>query len=60
LVRQGSEFNENAFGLTNSLGKTIQREFLPAGREPDTQFVFDQLEMPVMVAEQHSGIGAFS
>ena len=60
MVGQRSKFNENAFRLTNRLRKTIQREFFPAGRESNTQLVFDQLEMPVMVTEQDSGIGAFS
>ncbi len=31
LVGQGGEFNENAFRLSNSLGKTIESEFFSAG-----------------------------
>jgi hypothetical protein len=60
FVCQGSKFEEDAFGLADSLRQAIECQLLTARREPHTQFVFDQLEMTVVITEQDGSIGAFS
>jgi hypothetical protein len=60
LISQGGKLDKDAFSLTNGLGKTVQREFFATSRESDTQLVFNQLKMAVMMTEQNRGISAFS
>lgn len=60
MVGQGGKFDEDTFGLTNSLGESVQSEFFSTSGDSDTQLVFNQLEVPVMLTEQDGGIGAFS
>ena len=60
IVGKGGEFREDTFRVASGVRRTIECEFFPARREAHTEIFFDQLEMPIVVTKQHSGIGAFS
>ena len=60
VVGKGGEFREDAFRMASGVWRTVEGEFFAARREAHTEVFFDQLEVPVVVPEQNSGIGAFS
>ena len=60
VVGKGGEFREDTFRVASGVRRTIEGEFFAARREAYTEVFFDQLEVPVVMAEQNGGIGAFS
>jgi hypothetical protein len=60
VVSEGSKFREDPFRVAGSIGCTIESEFFSARRQTHAKICFDQLEVPVVVTEQHRGIRAFS
>jgi hypothetical protein len=60
VVGKGGEFREDTFSVASGVWRTVEGEFFAASREAYTEVFFDQLEVPVVVAEQNCGIGAFS
>jgi len=60
VVGEGGKFREDSFRVAGSIGCTIEGEFFSARRKAHAQICFDQLEVPVVVTEQHGSIGAFS
>jgi hypothetical protein len=60
VVSEGGEFRENAFRMASGVWRTVECKFFAARREAHAEVFFDQLEVPVVVPEQHGGIGAFS
>lgn len=60
VVGEGGEFRKDTFRVAGGIWRTVEGEFFSACREAHTEVFFDQLEVPVVVTEQNSGIGAFS
>jgi hypothetical protein len=60
VVGEGGKLREDPFRITGSIGCTIESEFFSPRRKTHAQICFDQLEVPVVVTEQHRGIRAFS
>jgi hypothetical protein len=60
VVGEGSEFREDTFRVASGVCRTVECEFFAARREAHTEVFFDQLEVPVVVTEQNSSVGAFS
>jgi hypothetical protein len=46
--------------VASGVWRTVEGEFFAARREAHTEVFFDQLEVPVVVTEQHGSVGAFS
>jgi hypothetical protein len=60
VVRQAGKLCQHALGMAGRFWISVEGEGLAARLKAHAKVFFDQLEVPVVVTEQNSGIGAFS
>ena len=60
VVGQAGQFCQDALRIPCGVGISIDGEFLAARGEAHAEIFFDQLEVPIVVAEQNGSVGAFS
>jgi hypothetical protein len=60
VVGKGGKFREDTFSVASGVWGPVECELFTACREAYTEVFFDQLEVPVVMAEQNRGICAFS
>ena len=59
-ITEAGKLREHALSIPCGVGISVEGEFLAARREAHAKVFFDQLEVPVVMAEQDCSVGAFS
>jgi hypothetical protein len=60
IVGESGKLGEDALGVSCRFGVSVQGELFAARLLAHAKVIFDQLEVPVVVAEENGRVGAFS